>query len=109
MFIGIVSKLARSKDEPSMVYYDANHVVKVVELEGEEGCMFWFYDGDVGGALPYTTPSYDAGGLIELVMQARMHPAEFMPSRNVGKKAEADEIGSTGSLKWSANEKRKPT
>jgi len=90
-----------------MAYFDAERIVKVANVEGEEGCMFWFCDGDVGGALPYTTPSYDAGGLIELTMQARMHPAEFMPSRNVGKTDDDVEIGSTGSLKWSANERRK--
>lgn len=111
MFIGIFAKVSRAKGEPSMAYFDATRIVKVAEnplKQGDEaGCLFWFHDGDVGGALPYETPSYDVGGLIELVIQARLHPAEFRPSVNVGKRKPEDEPGSTGSLHWSAKDREK--
>lgn len=107
MFIGIFSKISRQKGEPSMTYFDATRIVKVADNPNGEGCIFWFHDADVGGALPYEAPSYTHDGLIEVVIQARLHPHEFQPSVNVGKRKPEDEPGSTGSLHWSAKDREK--
>lgn len=100
MFIGLISKLHGDRNELAMMYYDASRVIKVTDNELDEGCIFWFHDADVGGALPYEAPSYTAAGLIELVMQARMRPAEFLPSLYVGKSAPADD--NPNNVSWSA-------
>lgn len=103
MFIGIVSKLSRTKGEPSMIYFDASRIIRVAAnpaSDDESGCLFWFHDADVGGALPYETPSYDCAGLIELVMQARLRPLEFLPSLYVGKRAATDD--NDNNVTWSA-------
>ena len=85
MFIGIVSRLHGDRNELAMVYYDAHRIIKVTDVDVDEGCVFWLDEG-MDGTNVYDAPSYDAGGLIELVMQARMRPAEFLPSLYVGKK-----------------------
>lgn len=101
MFIGIFSKLSGDRNELSMDYYDAHRIIKVTDnVTTGEGCVFWFHDADVGGALPYETPSYTAAGLIELVMQARLRPLEFLPSLYVGKQAPADD--NPNNVTWSA-------
>lgn len=91
MFIGLFSKLAGDKNEPYVDYYDANRIIKVANNETGEGCVFWFDDGCADGASAYEAPSYDCGGLIELIMQARMRPAEMLPSLYVGKRSKDDD------------------
>lgn len=100
MFIGIFSKLHGDRNEPCVVYYDATRIIKVTDVDVDEGCIFWFHDADVGGALPYEAPSYSAAGLIELVMTARLRPLEFLPSLYVGKSAPADD--NPNNVSWSA-------
>ncbi|QJD54418.1 hypothetical protein P9A28_gp32 [Sphingomonas phage Eidolon] len=106
MFIGISCKYldAQSADF-RMRTFDASRIV-MIETHNEipDETVFWFDDGFQGYAL--TTDSYDVGGLVELVMQARMNPDEFLPSRYVGK-SEGNEPSSTGSLRWKANERAK--
>lgn len=107
MFIEIFAKVSRSKGEPSVAYFDATRIVKIADNPLGEGALFWFHDGDVGGALPYDAPKLDKNDLIELVIQARLHPAEFRPSVNVGKRKPEDEAGSTGSYHFSAKDREK--
>lgn len=106
MFIGLISKVAKRKDEPSMAYYDVHRIIKIADNPDGEGCMFWFDDSDVGGAMPYEAISYEVGGLIELVMQARLNPHEMLPSNNVGKRDDRPARESTGTLHWSAKDNR---
>ncbi len=106
MFIGLISKISGRKDEPTMAYFDVHRIIKIADNPNGEGVMFWFCDGDVGGAMPYEAISYDCGGLIELVMQARLHPAQMLPSNNVGKGDDGPARESTGSLHWSAKDNR---
>lgn len=104
MFIKLLAKLNRGDAEPTFVWFDAHRIVRISEhpldRTDEEGCMFWFHDADVGGALPYQALSYDAESLVELVMQARLHPAQLLPSVNVGKSAPAET--QPNSVAWSA-------
>lgn len=100
MFIGIFSKLSGDKNEHYVDYYDAIRIVKVAKNETDKGCVFWFDTG--AGVEVYETPTYDCGGLIELIMQARLRPAEFMPSLYVGKKPKPDDNGN--SVAWSAKD-----
>lgn len=104
MFIGIFSKLAGDKNEHYVDYYDASRIIKVTDnVTTDEGCVFWFDTG--AGVEIYEAASYDAAGLIELVMQARMRPAEFLPSLYVGKSAPADD--QPNSVHWSAKDREK--
>ena len=98
MFIGIFSKLTGDKNEHYVDYYDATRIVKVAKNEQAEGVVFWFDTG--AGVEVYETPTYDAGGLVELIMQARLHPAQFMPSANVGKSAKPEP--QPNSVAWAA-------
>ncbi len=106
MYIGLISRISGRTDEHAIAYFDANRIVKVADNPNGEGVMFWFDDADVGGAMPYEAISYDCGGLIELIMQARLHPAQFLPSVNVGKGEDGPKRESTGSLHWSAKDNR---
>lgn len=109
MFIKLLAKLNRGDAEPTFVWFDAHRIVRISEhpldRPGEEGCMFWFHDADVGGALPYQALSYDAESLVELVMQARLRPAECLPSLYVGKRAAPDD--NPNNVAWSAKDGEK--
>lgn len=99
MFIGIFSKLTGDNNECYVDYYDASRIVKVTNnVTTGEGCVFWFDTG--AGVDIHETPSYDAGGLIELIMQARLRPAEFLPSLYVGKRAKLED--GPNNVAWSA-------
>jgi hypothetical protein len=89
-----------------MRYFDASRIVLISKAVLEGHVELWVDTGGADGPSVFMTDSYDEGGLVELVMQARMNPAEFMPSRYVGKGEEAEPT-STGSLRWKANPERK--
>lgn len=109
MFIGIsvayFSTTTHSPDEYVMRHFDASRIVCVCPSKLPGHVEFWFDDGSVDSPAVFQTDSYDVGGLIELVMQARLTPAEFLPSRYVGK-GENVELGSTGSFHWSAKDRK---
>lgn len=104
MFIGIMTKVKGRSVEPAMEYFDASRIIKIAANPDGEGCLFWFDDSDVGGAMCYEAISYEPDGLVELALQARLHPAQFLPSLIVGKDND-DTPSSTGSLHWSAKRK----
>lgn len=85
MFMPINCRLHKDRNELAIVYFDASRVIKVTDVDVDKGCVFWFHDADVGGALPYDAPDFSAAALVEAVMECRMKPAEWLPSRNVGK------------------------
>lgn len=104
MFIGIFSKASIVDDKPfeeaeGMRYFDASTIVCVAD-NASGGAVFAVARPD--GTIWHHTPSYDAGGLIELIMQARLRPAEFLPSLYVGKKPKPDDNGN--SVAWSAKD-----
>lgn len=93
----------KPEHKAQMRYFDAN-VVRQVELD--EASTFTAFAVEEGNAWSwYVTDSYDCGGLVELVMQARMRPAEFLPSLYVGKKAAPDDA--PNSVQWSAQDREK--
>lgn len=104
MFIGLITKLHGDRNELAMVYYDAHRIIKVTDVDVDEGCVFWLDEG-MDGTNVYDAPSYDAAGLIELIMQARMHPAQMLPSVNVGKPAKPEQRDN--SVQWSAQDREK--
>lgn len=95
MFVGIsvayFSTTTHTPDEYVMRYFDANRIVCVSPSKLEGHVELWFDDGSVDSPAVFQTDSYDAGGLIELIMQARMRPAEFLPSLYVGKTKRDDD------------------
>lgn len=99
MYIGIVSvifdELRHGKGEEAMRYFDAT-AIRRIQRDDASGYTVFMVEGDG----EYATETYDCGGLVELAMQARLRPAEFMPSLYVGKKAPADDA--PNSVHWSA-------
>lgn len=104
MFIGInvafFSTNTVSPDEYVTRYFDANRIGLVSKARLEGHVEFWVELGGMEGPSVFITDSYDVAGLVEVIMQARLNPAEFMPSRYVGKGV-SEELGSTGSSHWS--------
>ena len=86
------------KGEYQRRWFDAQAINVICDMEGKT--TFMFID------LWYVVEGFAPVELVEAVMQCRMNPAEFLPSRYVGKGEEV-EPSSTGSLRWKANDKRK--
>lgn len=105
MFIGIsvafFSTNTPRPDEYVMRYFDANRITLVGPARIPAHVEFWFDDGSAEPSV-FMTDSYDEGGLIELIMQARLRPAEFLPSLYVGKKAKAED--GPNNVQWSAKD-----
>ena len=86
------------KGEYANRWFDAAAINVICEAEGKT--TFMFFD------LWYVVSGFGVIELVEAVMQCRMNPAEFLPSRYVGKGEEVEKT-STGSLRWKANPERK--
>lgn len=102
MFIKVYSCYAELQGTANEAFshrcFDASKVGLIAETDAAGFTLFTFE------GVAFVTDSYDQSGLVELIMQARMNPGEFLPSRYVGK-GEGEEIGSTGSLRWSAKDR----
>lgn len=103
MYIGIsVAFFTTSTIEPDAWvrrFFDANRITLISPGRIEGLTEFWFDDGGAETNV-FMTDSYTPEGLVEVVMQARLRPAEFLPSLYVGKKALADDA--PNSVHWSA-------
>lgn len=103
MFIGIsVAYFSTNAPKPTeyvMRYFDASRITLISPARLEGHVEFWLDDGSAEPTV-FMTDSYDCGGLVELVMQARLRPAEFLPSLYVGKSAKADD--QPNSVQWAA-------
>lgn len=102
MFIGVYCKVWREKGEFSRMYFLAENIVRIVPNPNGEGSLFVFCEDDV---VTFETPSFDPSGFVELVMQARLRPKEFLPSLYVGKKPKPDD--QPNSVQWSAKDGEK--
>ncbi|QJD54536.1 hypothetical protein [Sphingomonas phage Kharn] len=104
MFIGIsvayFSTSTKRPDEYVMRYFDASRIVVVSPGPLDGHVSFSVDEGGYEGPSVYMTDSYDCGGLVELIMQARMRPAEFLPSLYVGKRAKPED--GPNNVAWSA-------
>jgi hypothetical protein len=109
MFIGIsVAYFTTSTVAPDayvMRYFDASRIVMISPARLEGHVEFSVDDGGYEGPSVFVTDSYDCGGLVEAIIQCRMHPAEWLPSRNVGKPAKAE--AKDNSVQWSAQDREK--
>ena len=86
------------KGEYQTRWFDAAAINVIAELDGKT--TFMFFD------LWYVVDGFAPVELVEAVMQCRMNPSEYLPSRYVGKD-DKPEPTSTGSLRWQANAARK--
>lgn len=86
-------------------YFDAHRIIAVSPGRLEGYVELQFDDGGYEGPAVYMTNEHDAPGLVELVMQARMRPAEMLPSLYVGKRAAADD--NPNNVHWSAKDREK--
>ncbi len=102
MFIKLtVSRKVGFSDKPNdwsetdSVWFDVHNIQNVRDDDGHASFVA-VYGAD---AEIYRTADANADDLVEAIIQLRMHPAEGLPSRNVGKAGDDDRMGH---FRWSA-------
>jgi hypothetical protein len=92
MFIKLFAALnvnVNNNNKPSFIWFDANEIDNVMDVDPVEveevGCTF------IHRGVDYRCETFTAEALVELVIEARLHPAQCLP--NVGKPKDESRIG----------------
>lgn len=85
-------------------YFDAHRIIVVSPGRLEGYVELQVDDGGYEGPAVYMTNEYNCADLVELIMTARMRPAELLPSLYVGKRAAPD--ANENNVTWSAKDNK---
>ena len=81
LYVQLTDTFGKVIGEPHLAYVDATKIRTVIDAKQlglESGCFLKLDDGD-----SYYNETFEADPLVELIIEARLHPAQCLP--NVGK------------------------
>lgn len=90
LFVQLTDTFGKVIGEPHFAYVDATKVRTVIDakqLDFENGSFLKLDDGD-----SYYNETFEADALVQLVIEARLHPAQCLPD-NVGKDKDESRVG----------------
>lgn len=89
LYVQLTDTFGKVIGEPHFAYIDTTKIRTVIDakqLEFENGCFLKLDDAD-----SYYNETFTADALVELIIEARLHPAQCLP--NVGKVKDESRVG----------------